>query len=96
MSLLGVVAGFMTHEFGVAIAELQAARGTIAKLARDYPALEENVVRVDQNVDQLREFVRYTTAYVQGVRDYPAHHTRPAHGSSRPLGSSVGSRRTGT
>ena len=73
MSLLGVVAGFMTHEFGVAIAELQAARGTIAKLARDYPALEENVVRVDQNVDQLREFVRYTTAYVQGVRDYPAH-----------------------
>ena len=73
MSLLGVVAGFMTHEFGVAIDELHAARSTIARLTSDHPELEDDVNRVDRNIEQLREYVRYTTAYVQGAREYPVH-----------------------
>ena len=39
MSLLGVVAGFMTHEFGAAIDDLQKAHDVIERLAKRHPGM---------------------------------------------------------
>ena len=41
MSLLGVVAGFMTHEFGVALSELRSAKKELTALAKDEPRFKE-------------------------------------------------------
>lgn len=39
MSLLGVVAGFMTHEFGAALKELEDTQKELIALARSHPKL---------------------------------------------------------
>lgn len=77
MSLLGVVAGFMTHEFGVALDELRKGRNKIAELSRRDPVLKAAAQAIDLHVAALKEFVTYTQGYVQGamgppVRAYPA------------------------
>ena len=77
MSLLGVVAGFMTHEFGVALAELREARRTLAELSDKVPEFAEKVTAFDEHIEALRSFVRYSRAYVEGTRTpttnpYPA------------------------
>ena len=43
MSLLGVVAGFMTHEFGIAIEELEKTKDELALLAKENPTLQPAV-----------------------------------------------------
>lgn len=68
MSLLGVVAGFMTHEFGVALAELREARQTLARLSETVPELADSVSAFDKHIETLRSFVRYSRAYVEGAR----------------------------
>lgn len=77
MSLLGVVAGFMTHEFGVAMDELQKARNKIASIARHDAALKDSAQAIDGHIATLKDFVTYTQGYVQGAmvspaRPYPA------------------------
>lgn len=69
MSLLGVVAGFMTHEFGVALAELRNARETLAELSKTVPEFADRVTAFDAHIDALRSFVRYSRAYVEGARN---------------------------
>jgi len=68
MSLLGVVAGFMTHEFGVALAELKDARRTLAELSAKIPEFADRVKAFDEHIEALRSFVRYSRAYVEGAR----------------------------
>jgi signal transduction histidine kinase len=68
MSLLGVVAGFMTHEFGVALAELKDARQTLAELSQKIPEFADRVTAFDEHIEALRSFVRYSRAYVEGAR----------------------------
>lgn len=77
MSLLGVVAGFMTHEFGVAMDELQKAREKIAALSRRDPSLKTSADAIGTHVVALKDFVTYTQGYIQGAmapptRVYPA------------------------
>lgn len=77
MSLLGVVAGFMTHEFGVALNELDQAQRVLAEAARKTPALKDSLVRLETSRARLAEFMDYSTAYIKGsrsapVRPYPA------------------------
>jgi signal transduction histidine kinase len=72
MSLLGVVAGFMTHEFGVALDELQKGRDRMASLSRRDPALKASAEAIDRHIAALREFVTYTQGYIQGAMALPA------------------------
>jgi signal transduction histidine kinase len=72
MSLLGVVAGFMTHEFGVALDELLRSRSTIATLSRQNESLKNALQVIDTSVSALQEFVTYTRAYVLGALAPPA------------------------
>lgn len=71
MSLLGVVAGFMTHEFGVAIAELEKAHRTLQSLTAKQPAYVGMAEEFEERIERLEEFVKYSTGYVHGARTSP-------------------------
>jgi len=71
MSLLGVVAGFMTHEFGVAIDELDQARRVLEEAAVKNPALKSSLDRLSTARSRLAEFMDYSTAYIRGSRTAP-------------------------
>ena len=69
MSLLGVVAGFMTHEFGAAVAVLQAAQRDLEG-ANDSSA-SERAARLADRIKTLQQFATYASGYVQGSRTTP-------------------------
>lgn len=74
MSLLGVVAGFMTHEFGVALDNLERAHRTIVTLARKHPDLRKDADAISDRISNLKDFVNYSQAYIHGAAQKP---TRP-------------------
>ena len=69
MSLLGVVAGFMTHEFGTAVAVLQAAQRDLEG-AKD-PSASERAARLADRIKTLQQFATYASGYVQGSKTTP-------------------------
>lgn len=71
MSLLGVVAGFMTHEFGVALAELDTAYQVFVKALKAVPDIEIDFSRFEAARKRLVEFTDYSTAYIRGSRTTP-------------------------
>jgi signal transduction histidine kinase len=72
MSLLGVVAGFMTHEFGVAFDELEKAQQRLEKLSRRDPTFHEAATAIRGHLGQLREFVTYSQGYIRGASSRPS------------------------
>jgi signal transduction histidine kinase len=73
MSLLGIVAGFMTHEFGVALDVLEKARKNLAEVAKRDGAFKQAADSVSQHIVSLREFVTYTQGYIHGSNSIPTH-----------------------
>lgn len=71
MSMLGVVAGFMTHEFGTAIDHLKQAQDVLRRLSRRDAALKEAAEAVAFHIASLREFVTYTQGYIRGASSMP-------------------------
>jgi signal transduction histidine kinase len=71
MSLLGVVGGFMTHEFGTAIAELRDAQEALEDLAGENPRFATRAKRFARHVEKLEAFVAYSELYVRGARGMP-------------------------
>ena len=71
MSLLGVVAGFMTHEFGAALNELQQSHRELVEVGKQAPHLLEAAEQFGVHIKQLREFVSYSTGYIKGARHTP-------------------------
>jgi signal transduction histidine kinase len=72
MSLLGVVAGFMTHEFGVAVQELEATHKDLEELAKTNAKFKPMVEKFAAHIKQLKDFVTYSSGYIQGSRARPA------------------------
>ena len=72
MSLLGVVAGFMTHEFGVALQELEATQKELVELAKAQPKFAPKVEAFAGHIRQLKEFVTYSSGYIQGAKTTPS------------------------
>jgi signal transduction histidine kinase len=71
MSLLGVVAGFMTHEFGAAIDDLQKAQDVIQRLAKRQPEFVDHAQTLAARISSLRDFVTYSQGYIQGASQEP-------------------------
>lgn len=71
MSLLGIVGGFMTHEFGTAIAELRDAQEELLELASRHPEFKQRAVSFAKHVSKLEAFVDYSELYVRGARSLP-------------------------
>jgi signal transduction histidine kinase len=72
MSLLGVVAGFMTHEFGVALQELEETQKELVALAVKDPRFASAAERFAEHVKSLKEFVTYSSGYIQGAKTKPS------------------------
>ena len=71
MSLLGVVAGFMTHEFGVALKELEDSHQELVEVGKSAPSLRKAAEQFEVHIRQLKEFVSYSTGYIKGARNAP-------------------------
>jgi len=71
MSLLGVVAGFMTHEFGTAINQLERSHAILAKLSKGNGALGKEAVAIQAHIAVLKDFVAYSQGYVKGTSIMP-------------------------
>jgi signal transduction histidine kinase len=71
MSLLGVVAGFMTHEFGAALQELKDAQSQLRDLAKSAPQFGDVDRSLGRHVKNLTEFVTYSSGYIAGSKVIP-------------------------
>lgn len=71
MSLLGIVAGFMTHEFGATLQELKDAQTELRKLAVSAPQFAEVEQALAQHVKSLTDFVTYSSGYIAGSKATP-------------------------
>jgi signal transduction histidine kinase len=71
MSLLGVVAGFMTHEFGGAFYELEQAQLRLLDIAKHDSTFEDASDEIGERVERLREFVTYSQGYIKGASKPP-------------------------
>jgi signal transduction histidine kinase len=71
MSLLGVVAGFMTHEFGAALDHLEKAHERLERIAMRDPSFNDDKVFLAQRIARLKEFVTYSEGYIRGAAQLP-------------------------
>lgn len=71
MSLLGVVAGFMTHEFGTALDVLDKAYQKLLKISRKDAELKEYASLISEHITNLNEFVTYSQGYIHGASSTP-------------------------
>lgn len=67
MSLLGVVAGFMTHEFQAALMHLESAANKIRELAKKEPSLDTEVVSIDNSIKYFTGYIEYTRLFVSSL-----------------------------
>ena len=72
MSLLGVVAGFMTHEFGSALHELETTHKELLIISKQHPKLSGAAASFATHIRNLREFVTYSSGYIRGAKARPA------------------------
>ncbi|HEX4133900.1 MAG TPA: sensor histidine kinase [Bryobacteraceae bacterium] len=71
MSLLGIVAGFMTHEFGTALKELEKAHERLTKLVPRDTTIKEATEAIGSHIALLNEFVTYSQGYIRGASSRP-------------------------
>jgi signal transduction histidine kinase len=71
MSLLGVVAGFMTHEFGTAINQLERSHAILKRLSKGNASLAKEATAMESHIAALRDFVAYSQGYVKGTSLVP-------------------------
>lgn len=67
MSLLGVVAGFMTHEFQAALMHLESAAQKIRALAQKDPSLGTEVESIDNSIKYFTGYIDYTKLFVSSL-----------------------------
>lgn len=68
MSLLGVVAGFMTHESKAMVSEMEGAVEIVGKLARKNPELKASAAELSKRLEQFQNQLDYVRLFVQNVR----------------------------
>lgn len=78
MSLLGVVAGFMTHEFGTAINQLERSHALIKRHSRGNSAMAADAAALAKHIETLKDFVAYSQGYVKGASIVPGGKEIPA------------------
>lgn len=67
MSLLGVVAGFMTHEFQAALMHLESAANKIRALAEKDPSLNIEVESIGSSIKYFTGYIDYTKLFVSSL-----------------------------
>ena len=64
MSLLGVVAGFMTHEASRIIEVLQDAIEKLKAISKQHPSLGEKVTELEKSYETFSSYVNYTKTFI--------------------------------
>ena len=67
MSLLGVVAGFMTHETKSIVFEMQKASQIVNSLAKKHPELKNVAAELDKRLSIFNGQLQYTQMFIEGV-----------------------------
>lgn len=68
MSLLGVVAGFMTHETKSLVFEMEKAADVVKSLAKVHPGLADNAAELDRRLLAFKGQLQYAQMFLNGVR----------------------------
>lgn len=68
MSLLGVVAGFMTHESKAAVHELEQAVTQLRKLTKKHPDFVDTAEDLSRRLQNFQGYLDYARLFVQNVR----------------------------
>jgi signal transduction histidine kinase len=68
MSLLGVVAGFMTHESKAVVHDLEEAVAQVRGLAKENPGLAATAEALSRRLDVFQGYLHYARLFVQNVR----------------------------
>jgi signal transduction histidine kinase len=68
MSLLGVVAGFMTHESKAVVHDLEQAVAQVRALAKKHPEIAEVADDLTKRLANFQGFLEYARMFVKGVR----------------------------
>jgi len=68
MSLLGVVAGFMTHESRKILHDLEVIREILLKLSRKHNDILEPLNVLNKNYDDFSRHVEYTSMFIKSAR----------------------------
>ena len=74
MSLLGVVAGFMTHETKSLVFEMEKAVQLISSLAKKHPGLQDVASGLTRRLTSFKEQLQYAQMFLDGVRKKQAVH----------------------
>ena len=82
MSLMGITAGFMTHEYGEAAAAIEDASTRLLRLSRKHPTLRPDADKINEHLKVVRDFGNFVKTYVEGARAVPH---RPYTSRSRVL-----------
>jgi len=78
MSLLGVVAGFMTHETKTVVFEMEKAAQIVGSLAKKHPDLEDAAAELDRRLLTFKGQLQYAQMFLEGVRRDQALHMSAA------------------
>jgi signal transduction histidine kinase len=68
MSLLGVVAGFMTHESKAVIHDLEQAVEEVRRLAKKHPSLAKTEKSLSERLTRFQGYLDYARMYVRNVQ----------------------------
>ncbi len=68
MSLLGVVAGFMTHETKSLVFEMEKAAQIVSSLAKKHPSLKDASAEIDKRLTSFKGQLEYSQMFLNGVR----------------------------
>jgi len=68
MSLLGAVAGFMTHENKTLVFEMEKAAEVVSSLAKKYPQLDNVAVELNRRLLAYKGQLQYVQMFLEGVR----------------------------
>jgi hypothetical protein len=61
----------MTHEFGIALRELETTHADLVELAAKQPRYNDITKRFADHITGLKDFVDYSQAYIRGSRINP-------------------------
>lgn len=84
MSLLGVVAGFMTHESKAMVAEMEQAVEIVGRLSRKHPELKDAAANLTERLGRFQGQLDYVRLFVQNVRS-PKEKSFSASGQVRQI-----------
>lgn len=69
MSLLGVVAGFMTHEYEATLENLETVSKLLRNISNKEPEIKEIADKIDKSIGNFNSYIEYTRLFVNNIHN---------------------------